>query len=346
MPDTGKIDAEFFDEHIYRHLGAGRKEVALGPQHGVDFGVVELDSNRPPESDAGGDALVVATDPISILPALGFERAAEFALDVVLADVAVSGLTPAYLSISFTLPPEMTDAEFAQVWETIDREATSLGTSVVAGHTARYAGCAYPWVGGATVFAIGDREDLIRPDGARPGDRLVVTTGPGVEAVGLLTTLFGDQMDLPETTLSTARERFADARGVRDALAIGAAGSVTAMHDVTEGGLRAALCEMAASAGVRIDVESARVPMRPGVEAVCEHLDIDPWAATSSGTLLVAVRPDGVDAVLAALEDRGTAAAVVGRVTDGTDAHVDGKRIEPPTVDPSLAVYAEYANST
>ena len=173
MPDAGKVDGAFFDEYVYPHLGAQRDEVRVGPQHGVDFGVV----------DVGERSLVVATDPISIIPQLGFERAARFALDVVCADVAVSGLSPAYLSVNFSLPPEMSNEEFAAVWRTIDEEARDLGTSVVAGHTARYAGCSYPWVGGATVMAVGDPEEIVRPDGARPGDDLVVTPASGRRAV-------------------------------------------------------------------------------------------------------------------------------------------------------------------
>jgi hydrogenase expression/formation protein HypE len=333
MPDYGKVDGEFFETHIYPHLGADREEVTVGPQHGVDFGLVDLNER----------SLVVATDPISILPELGFERAGRFAFEVVCADVAVSGLPPAYIAPNFTLPPSMTDAAFATFWEAFDREASDVGASIVAGHTARYEGCSYPWVGGATVMGVGDADDIVRPDGARPGDTLLLTTGPAVEAVGLLTTLFGDRMDLPETTIETARERLDDARAVRDALAAAAAGPVTAMHDVTEGGLQNALCEMAASTDARFEVERERVPMRPGVEAVCEYLDIDPWAATSAGTLLIAVEQAGIEPVLDALGDRDTTATVVGSVAEGTGAYVDGERVEPPDGDPSWDVYAEYA---
>ncbi len=333
MPEYGKVDSAFFENHIYPHLGADREEIRLGPQHGVDFGIIDI----------GGRSVVVATDPISILPQLGFERAARFALDVVLADVAVSGLPPRFLSIEFTLPPEMTDEEFATLWKTIDREAEDLGMGIVAGHTARYEGCEYPWIGGATALAVGNEEDIVRPDGARPGDSLLLTTGPAVEAVGLLTMLYGDQMDLSEATIETAKERFAEARTVRDALTAAATGPVTAMHDATEGGVQGAFCEMAESAGVRLDIERRAVPIPPGVESICEYLDIDPWKATSSGTLLLTVRPEGVEDVLAALETRGTTAAVVGSVTEGTGAYVDGERIGYPTVDPSWAVYAEYA---
>ncbi|MXV63038.1 hydrogenase expression protein [Natronorubrum sp. JWXQ-INN-674] len=348
MSDLGKIDRQFFDRHVAPNLGADRSDVALGPQHGVDFGVIDI----------GGQALVTATDPLSILPSLGFERAARFALDLVLADVAVSGVEPSHLSICFTLPETMSDEQFATVWETIHEECVDLGVSVVTGHTARYSDPSHPWVGAATAMGVGDHDEIVRPDGASEGDRLLLTTGPAVEAVGLLSTLFGDQLDLPAGVVSDAQDRLEEVYCVRDALAAAAAGPVTAMHDVTEGGLAGALNEMADGASTRFAIDRDAVPMRPGVEEVCEALKIDPWAATSCGSLLIAVDPAGADDVIGALEDRGTVIAEIGRVgapsgvsggggskegdTDG-EVLVDGEPLEHPTVDPSWAAYAELA---
>ncbi|WP_231727800.1 AIR synthase related protein, partial [Haloferax profundi] len=149
MTDLGKVDRDFFDEYIYPRLGADRDDVALGPTHGVDFGLLDID----------GTAVALATDPISVLPSLGFDRAGRFAIDIVLSDIAVSGLDPSHIAISFTLPPEMSDAEFAELWNAMHEEAADLGVSIVTGHTARYSGCSYPWVGGATALAIGDHDD-------------------------------------------------------------------------------------------------------------------------------------------------------------------------------------------
>jgi hydrogenase maturation factor len=330
MPDLGKIDREFFETHVRPRLGADRDDVRLGPTPGVDFGLLDI----------GGRAVAIATDPVSVLPALGFERAGRFALDVVLADVAVSGLSPSHLAISFSLPPEMDDDAFAAVWEGLHAEAADLGVSVVTGHTARYEGCSFPWVGGATALAVGSRADVIRPDGARPGDDLVVTNGPAVETTGLLTTLFGEQIDLDPDTLQTAQARLDEASCVRDAMTAAAAGPVTAMHDATEGGLHGAFVEMARGAGVRFEIERDRVPLRPGVAATCAALDIDPWTATASGSLVLTVAPEGTEAVLAALSGRDTPAARVGRVTDGEGVHVDGEEITAPSVDSSWAAYS------
>lgn len=325
----GKVDREFFVEYISSRLGASRGDIHTGPAYGVDFGVVEI----------GEQALVVATDPISILPALGFERAGRFAIRFALADVAVSGLTPTHLAISFALPPELTDEEFAAVWRAIDAECSDLGVGVVTGHTARYAGCQFPWVGAATVFAVGDPAELVFPDGAQPGERLLVTKGPAVETTGLLTTLFPDQVSLAGETLATAQERLADTGVVRDALAAADAGDVSAMHDATEGGLLGACFEMADSAGVQLVVDSDGVPLLPGVHETCEALAMDPWRAGTGGTLLLAVSPDSVDAVVAALEDRGTPVGVAGRVEAGEGVVLDGKRQSPPEGDSSWPVY-------
>ncbi|NKE35402.1 hydrogenase expression protein [Natronococcus sp. JC468] len=339
MSELGKIDRQFFEERIAPNLGADREDVVLGPSHGVDFGVLEI----------GGRALVTATDPVSIPPALGLERAARFALDLILADVAVSGVPPSHLSICFTLPEAMDDEAFATVWETIHEECADLGVAVVTGHTARYADPSHPWVGAATAMGVGDRDAIVRPDGARPGDRLLLTTGPAVESVGLLSTLFPEQLALPDDVIADAQERLEDVYCVRDALTAAAAGPVTAMHDVTEGGLAGAANEMAAGAGARFEIDREAVPLRPGVAEVCEHLEIDPWAATSCGSLLLAVDPDGVGAVREALEDRGTVVAEIGRVDAdpraGGTVVVDGDVLEHPRVDPSWDAHARLAES-
>jgi hydrogenase maturation factor len=336
MTDLGKVDRAFFEEHIYPRLGADRDDVAVGPKHGVDFGMLDL----------GGTALVTATDPVSILPRLGFDRAARFALHIVLSDVAVSGVPPSHLAVSFTLPPGIEDAEFAEVWAAIDEECRDLGVSIVTGHTARYGDVSYPWVGGATAFAVGDPEKVVRPDGARPGDRVLVTKGPAVEATGLLSSLFPEGVvdaGLDPDLLETAQERLAETRAVRDAVGAASAGPVTAMHDATEGGLYGALCEVAAGAGVRLDVERGGIPVRPAVRKTCDALGIDPWTATSSGTLVLTVAPDGAEAVASALESEGTPVAVVGEVREGDGVVVDGDPVEPPASDSSWAAYERLA---
>ncbi|MBV0902529.1 AIR synthase family protein [Haloarcula salina] len=334
MTDLGKADRAFFDEYIYPNLGADRDDVTLGPRHGVDFGVIDVD----------GTAAAMATDPVFVLPSLGFERAAWFAFHILVSDVAVSGLSPTHLSVDFNLPPEITDEQFRTVWETFDAEARDLGVSVVTGHTGRYAGCNYPMVGGGTAVSVGDFADLVRPDGASVGDEIVVTKGPAIEATGLLSIQFESLMreELDGDVVDDATDRFYDMSPVRDALTAAAAGPVTAMHDATECGIYGGLYEMARAAGVGIELETDRVPIQPGVEAACAFFDIDPWISISEGTLLASVDPAGVDDVLAALDDEGIPAAAVGEVTAGSGLVVDGEPTDHPGVDPFWGTFEEY----
>jgi hydrogenase maturation factor len=334
MSDLGKVDREFFDEYIYPYLGADRDDVTLSPEHGVDFGVVDI----------GGKAVAMATDPVFLMPSVGFEKAAWFAFHILMSDVAVSGIPPSHLSIDFNLPPEITDEQFETVWSTFHEEATELGVSVVTGHTARYAGCNYPMVGGATAISVGDHDDLVRPDGARAGDRVLVTKGPAVEATGLMATQFESLMegDLPAETIEAAKDRFYDMSPVKDALTAAAAGPVTAMHDATECGVYGGLYEVARAGGVRLEIDRDAVPVLPGVMEACEFFGMDPWSSISEGTLLLTVEEDGVDDVLSALEAEGIPAADVGRATEGSGVVVDGEEIDHPGVDPFWGAFEEY----
>ncbi|WP_423745858.1 AIR synthase family protein (plasmid) [Haladaptatus sp. SPP-AMP-3] len=336
MSELGKVDSEFFEEYIFPHLGAERDDVTLQPQHGVDFGVFEV----------GGKAIATATDPIFVMPSLGFERAAWFAFHIVMSDVAVSGLRPSHLAVDFNLPPEITDEEFATVWRTFDREARKLGVSVVTGHTARYSGCNYPMVGGATAMAVGDPENVVRPNGARPGDKVVLTKGPAVEATGLLSNQFADLMDLPEEAAEEAKDRFYDMSPVEDARIAAETGDVSAMHDATEGGVHGALVEMATASGVHLDVSRDDMPVLPGVLEACDFFDIDPWSSISEGTLLLTVAPEDAESVVSALDDADISAGIIGDVRDGEGVAVDGEEIKHPESDPFWAAFEEFTEKS
>jgi len=167
----------------------------------------------------------------------------------------------------------------------------------------------------------------------------VLTTGPAVESAALFASLFPDQIDCDRSVVDRVAARLDDLDAVRDARTAADAGGVTAMHDVTEGGLSGALHEMAAGAGVEFHVDRDSVPADSDVEALCDVLGMDRWRATSSGSLLVAVDPESTADVADALRARGTTAAVIGRADSGSGVVLDGESTQPPEGDSSWPVY-------
>jgi len=339
LPQLGKVTPEFFDEVIFPRLGAPDDAIVVGPQHGVDFGAVRI----------GDQILVMSSDPFFISPALGWERAAWFALHILASDVAVSGIPPRFLAVDLNLPPEMDEETLKAIWGTVHEESERLGIAVVSGHTARYAGCNYPMVGGATVLGVGTESELIDPRRAEVGDRIVITKGPAVETTGLMSVQFSEFIDEasgPKTT-EAAQKIFYQMSVVKDAAICARVGGVSAMHDATECGIWGALFEMGRAAGKGLVVDKRKIVTQDVVLEVCEIFDIDPYKAISEGTLVAAVRPAAVDDVLAALHAEEIPASVVGELTSAGDAVevIDDRGrhpLEHPEVDPFWIRFEEY----
>jgi len=85
---------------------------------------------------------------------------------------------------------EINKEELKIMWNTIHKECETMGISIISGHTARYVGCNYPMVGGATVIAVGDENEYIAPTMAKPGDKVIITKGAAIEATGLFAATF------------------------------------------------------------------------------------------------------------------------------------------------------------
>lgn len=89
------------------------------------------------------------------------------------------------------------------------------------------------------------------------------------------------------------------------------------MHDITEGGIFGALWEMASGAGVGLEVDLKKIPIRQETVEICEYFGVNPYQVMSSGSMLIAV-DDGYELVRK-LEQAGIHSAVVGRTVRGND---------------------------
>lgn len=342
---TGKATAELFEQVILRRLGAPDPDVLVGPRHGVDVGVVRV---------ADGVALALTADPVFVVPAYGWERAAWFAVHILASDASTSGLPLRWMAVDLNLPPEITDDELTQLWDAFHRACEGIGVAVVTGHTARYDGCTWPMVGGAVCLASGPEDRYVTPEMARPGDRVVVTKGAAIEATALFAATFPERLaaGVGEDVVRAADALFGQMTVVPEATVARGFGlrddGVSSMHDATEGGVLGGLTEVAAASGAGMRIELSAIPVRPEVRAICDHAGMDPYVAISEGTLIATVRPHRAEAFVAALADAGIDAADVGEITDPSAGRVlvdDGaeRPLEHPGLDPFWGAFGRWA---
>jgi len=342
---TGKATAELFEQVILRRLGAPDADVLVGPRHGVDVGVVRV---------ADGVAMALTADPVFVVPAYGWERASWFAVHILASDASTSGLPLRWMSVDLNLPPAISDEDLATLWDGFHRACEGLGIAVVTGHTARYDGCEWPMVGGATCLALGSSDAYVTPTMARPGDAIVVTKGAAIEATALFAATFPDRLTagVGAETVRAADALFESMTVVPEAVIARGFGlrdeGVTSMHDATEGGVLGGLLEVAIASDAGIRVDHGAIPVRPEVRAVCEYVGIDPYTSISEGTLIATVVPDRAEAYVAALADEGIEAAVVGEILPAAEGRTivrDGGRepLRHPGLDPFWGAFGAWA---
>ncbi len=345
LPDVGKVSPDIFDQVILRQLGRRRREVLVGPQNGVDVGVVDLGHRQ---------VMVTTTDPVFVVPAYGWERSAWFAVHILASDAVTSGLPPQYITMDLNLPLSMDRAAFETFWTVVHRECRAIGMAIISGHTGRYEGCGYPMVGGATVICTGPSDRYVTPRMARDGDAVIVTKGAAVEAAGLFAVTFPDRIAARygRQFARRAQDIFWQMSVVKDALTAVEVGvrddGVTSMHDATECGVWGGLYEVAHASRVGMVIDKDAIIVQESIRKVCALFDIDPYCSISEGTLIITCRPHKAQAVIRRLARNRIPATIVGEVVGKSRKILvrEGGRchsLEHPRVDPFWQAFTREA---
>jgi hydrogenase expression/formation protein HypE len=202
---------------------------------------------------------------------------------------------------------------------TVNPASSVPGRDVVTGHTGFYEGVS-KLIGVCTAYGAVAKNKLIMPGNAKPGDLILCTKSVGLELLinfsfmhkAMTRRLFGAQR-------ADALLRLVESQScVKEALELAKVGGVNAMHDATEGGLVAALNEVADASEVGFRVEMEKLPITRETWTLRDHfkLTLDEMLSMSStGTMLAAVNPQAKGEVEETLRRTGVAASFVGNFT-------------------------------
>ncbi len=341
VSNIGKFPSELIERIVYPRLGAERSEVIVGPGHGRDNAVIRLGCDQ---------VLIITADPLSVIPALGLKDSAYLSVHLLASDLATCGYPPRFMMANLSLPPQMSNEEFQEYWNAIHIECEKLGIAIVGGHTGRYVGSDYTIVGGGVMMTLAPGNKYLASNMSKPGDLLMMTKGVAIATTGILARVFPRTIEktygLP--FLKRAQSYLGQFSVVEDALSAASVGlrdeGVTAMHDVTEGGLLGALYEFSKASHVGLEIELSNVIVTEEAKLVCDLFDLCPYSTLSEGTLLISVKPEKAKEVSQALELKSVKSKVIGEVKhtrDGTWIRKNGSRetLKKPTTDPYWKAY-------
>lgn len=305
---AGKLPAPLLAD-LLAGLPTQDPQLLLGPSVGEDAAVIDFAPSSAHLLVAKSDPITFATDEIGY-----------YAVNVCANDLAVTGATPRFYLPTLLLPAGAADVGLTRaIFDQIGAACRQLSIVVAGGHSEVTHTVTQPVVCG-TLLGYVERGREISSRGCRPGDLVLMAGEAPVEGASII-----------------ARERRADllARGwepadldqaanflhdpgisiLRPAYIAAAGGSVSAMHDPTEGGIATGLLELALAAQVGLEIDLDAIPIPPLAARLCAEFGLDPLGTIASGALLATCAPSAADAILAAWRANGWPGCVIGRAT-------------------------------
>ena len=317
----GKVPEHILERSVFKKLRVKRPEVLVHSGVGEDCSVLGV----------GEDMIVLSTDPITgTATDIG-----KLAFHVTANDIASSGAELIGMLVTIIFPPDSTEKELKQIMADMTALSEQYQVEILGGHTEVSEAVKQTLVSVVGVGRI-KKERIVRTGGLRPGDDLVVTKWIGLEGTSILAKEHRDELKecLPEEIIRTA-EGFDSYLSVVPDGEVAMKVGVSAMHDVTEGGIFGALWEMASASGVGIEVDLKKIPIKQETIEVCECFDINPYMLISSGSMLIGTKEGS--RLVNALEEAGIHASLVGYATQGNDRVVingeEKRYLEPPKTD-------------
>lgn len=318
---VGKLTPAELQENVLKYLVSKRPEVKLRSALGEDSMVLDM----------GNYYSVMSTDPITG----AVEKAGWLAVHVSANDVAANGAEPVCCLLTILVPPDTSMDYIAKVMQDAAQAAAELNIEISGGHTELTAAVNKP-VLSTTVVGKADKNGLLSSDGAKAGDDLVVTKTIGLEGTAILATDASKYLRefLTDEELVKAKNMIKSISVVKEGM-LAAAFGITAMHDITEGGLLGALYEMSEGSGLGFIVDDEAVPVDKVTAKVCAKLGLDVLRFLSSGSMLIAA-PQG-EKLVDHLRFHGVEASLIGKFTEAQGKLLKSKEglkeVEPPLGD-------------
>ena len=230
------------------------------------------------------------------------------------------GIEPDHVTLSVLLPADAEEKSLKIIVKDALEAAKMCGTTYAGGHTEVTTAVSRPVVT-ATAVGAADIEPKVLLTKPKAGQSLVVTKWIALEGTAMLAR--EKRSELATRYPVPFVDGAADFKGlldIRSEAAVAGKSGVAAVHDLSSGGIYAALWEMAERAGCGLRVDLKSIPLKQETVEICEFFEVNPYQLLSGGSLLIAC--DDGEKLVESLEEAGIHAAVIGSLREGNDRNI------------------------
>ena len=201
-----------------------------------------------------------------------------------------------------------------EIIKELDRQCQVVGVGIAGGHTTVCPNVNSPVV---SVTAIGHK--LRTHQKAVAGQDIVMTKHIGMSGIRTVISHKRDEIlnVLPEDVINKAFAADEELIIAKEAQIFIKQNIDGAMHDASEGGIFAALWDMAEYSGTGLDIDLRHISVKQEIIEICELFNINPYILDSMGCLLMTCE-NGCD-IVNIMKQNGIEAAVIGKITDGNN---------------------------
>jgi hydrogenase maturation factor len=233
-------------------------------------------------------------------------------------DMATTGYAPMYGQFVLNLPSAFSKQDFKIYWDYIHKFCSDIKLAITGGHTGFIEGQNSTIAGGGTFIAIAPKNKVLVSKFANAGDAILVTKSCAISSAAILA------MSFPETVKNKtgveiyqkACTSFYDTSSLPDALtAVGEHhehSDITAMHDVTEGGVLGAIYELAVASGNGAVIYDEALPVAEVQQKICAIFDLDPRYCIGAGAMIITCKKESAKEVIRRLAQKSIPCAEVG----------------------------------
>lgn len=300
---------------ILRQIRTKRDEVIIGAGLGQDCAIVSFSGEAGSNKD---DTYVM----ISCTQEGALDRGISPVLQKCVNVLAARGGEPVSLSVTLLLPVDFEEERLKRLTAEAEDFCRPLQVQIAEARGRVSEDILNPYAVATACGkapARGDAAgDFHTVRAAKPGQDIVLSKWIGLEGTAVLAGRHRESLleRYPAWLVEEAETYGNYLSTVREAAAAVRAGAHT-LHNVSEGGIFAALWELAEGAGTGLTVDLRKLPLKQATVEICNHCNVNPYELLSGGCLLMTCG-DGAR-LKAAMEAEGIPAVVVGKLTGGRD---------------------------